>query len=264
MASVHQKQPPAKVAVSSFGDKSGISILYDEFDVFLWFLRYCYDEIVRKGFSPIAILVVVALIVAVGGIAYWQLKLKISSKSETTTKLIKPTPTSTPLQTVPSGQPYIIDSKSITGWKTYTNVNYQISFPSSYSIFYEPIAGAGDGIGIMSSPNAAHGVRNLELEEGELKVEIYVTPYPNKTLDDYIIDAKNNGVDVESFLIEKTTLNNLPSLRVEHKLILADAGESYILVHNGFLFRIYKYPSRTSATREQEYKSILATFKFTN
>ena len=84
----------------------------------------------RKGFAPIVILVVVALVVAAGGIAYWQFKSKTAVKNQSPSQTIQSTPTSSPAQVTQS-----LQSGETSNWKTYKNdkVGFQFDYPSKYS-----------------------------------------------------------------------------------------------------------------------------------
>lgn len=178
----------------------------------------------------------------------------INNISPTVTQTASPLPTSLPtiMPTTSSNIP--------ADWKTYTSNNdgYALKYPSDYSIS----GGEGQNTFAILSPLNPTKTKGYELQDGELKIEIYSTPSPeNDSLERYIDEQKNQS-DPQSVpsIAKIIAINGMSAAYI--KASLPFNGEEYIFIHNNKRFFIVKFPQVTS--RQIEFDQILSTFKFTN
>lgn len=167
-----------------------------------------------------------------------------------------PTPLSSPSSAV-SVRPTPTPDPTAS-WKTYSNpvLGLSLKYPASYQA-----SESADYFSIMSPllPNRGEG---YEVRDGELKIEIYITAAePNQTLSQYVDQKK-----AEVFSTSKIT--NEDQIKLDGKEAFYCAwedeigdGETTMVLHQGYLFEIIKYPLTT--TRQSEYTQIRSTLKFT-
>lgn len=146
------------------------------------------------------------------------------------------------------------------GWKSFTSNNLGISFkyPPEYKNPEENI----NYISLISPLNP-EPKKGYELQNGELKLEVYVSKAePNETLDELINKKKEQsnslGVDTEIINEEEILIGGIRAVKQAWKG--NGAGQTILLINNNKEFGIIKYPAVT--TRDGEFDQILSTFKF--
>lgn len=189
--------------------------------------------------SAIAVLAFVA-----AGYFFWQNQELIQKNLDKTG--------STP-NVIPTSQDPTAKSET-ANWKTYRNtkLGFEFKYPSNYSLGETTIS---NPIYIQSPLNSTR-TKGYELQNGELKIEIYNAPKkandsPEKCYKDY---SGGEQLGQESISIGGIT-TTIYQWRGHGD------GQSLCLISGNNRFMISKYPIQT--TRQDEFMQILSTFKFT-
>lgn len=153
-----------------------------------------------------------------------------------------------------------IPSNEITGWRTYTNImlGFSFKYPNEYK---DPIEN-NNYISLMSPLNSGPK-KGYELQNGELKVEIYTSDASsNETLTDLVKKKKEQsdslGSNTKILKEEEILIDGINAVKQTWKGM--GTGQTILFIRNGKEFGIIKYPAITS--RDDEFDQILSTFKF--
>ncbi len=155
-----------------------------------------------------------------------------------------------------------IPSDETKEWIIYANNNLGISF--KYPPEYKAPEENSNYISLISPLNP-EPQKGYELQNGELKVEIYVSDAsPNETLSDLVKKKKEQsnslGADIKIIKEEEIIVNGIKAVKQTWEGM--GTGQTILFVNNNKEYGIIKYPAVT--TRDNEFDQILSTFKFTN
>jgi len=197
------------------------------------------------------ILTGVILIVISGLIGYFLGKRQINVQS---INQLTPTPFVSPT----SVQTLTIDETE--NWKSYTSNNLGLSFkyPSEYKAPEEN----SNYISLISPLNPEPN-KGYELQNGELKIEIYVSDAtPNESLIDLVKKKKEQsdslGANVKILEEKEILVDGIKAIKQTWEGM--GSGQTILLINNNKEMGIIKYPAITS--RDNEFDQILSTFKF--
>lgn len=148
-----------------------------------------------------------------------------------------PTPTSTPEPTA--------------NWNTYVSQALRISFnyPATYS---KPEERSGY-LSILSPLNPDRG-KSFDVQEGELKVEIYTDPAENNDSSEQCL--KDHGLS-DPIVTKQKNVSIAGISTIKYTL---ESAEFICVIYNDTRYAIVKYPVQTD--RQNEYNQILSTFQF--
>lgn len=141
-------------------------------------------------------------------------------------------------------------------WFKYNNSKLGITFeyPASYKVNDD-----GNPLEIMSPLNAVK-TKDLTLEEGELKVEIYLSPAKKyDTLQNFIYEERSNVPVIVNET--STTINGQRAYQFSWQG--NGDGVTYLTIYKGQRIIIVRYPLNTSPDREAEFDRIFSSLKFT-
>ncbi len=155
-----------------------------------------------------------------------------------------------------------IPSNEITGWRTYTNLmlGFSFKYPDEYK---DPIEN-NNYISLMSPLNSGPK-KGYELQNGELKVEIYTS---DASFDETLIDLVKKKKEQSDSLGSNTKILKEEEILIDGINAVKQTwegmgtGQTILFIRNGKEFGIIKYPAVTS--RDDEFDQILSTFKFVN
>lgn len=255
----------------------------------------------NKGFAPLAILLIVLGIAAIGGIAYYVGK---SSKSE----LIQPSdysPTTEQLNTPPvqtpssPSNPPVLDNQapqqtnktiSLANWKTYTNTEcgYSFQYPASWSLWGHESNAINLQGNIMSNTvdfmdTASQGIERGDGNNNEIaaaKDHMHVECYTMGTAvynDD--LSRYNNSLDIFAQNKKTITVAGQTAIVGEIKSTATVSsgehpGRTLIPSHNMYVFFLHKDQTRAlyfefdtplgsgDAVEIAIFEQLLKTFKF--
>lgn len=155
-----------------------------------------------------------------------------------------------------------IPSNEITGWRTYTNImlGFSFKYPNEYK---DPIEN-NNYISLISPLNSVPK-KGYELQNGELKVEIYASDASSdETLIDLVKKKKAQsdslGSNTKILKEEGILIDGIDAVKQTWEGM--GTGQTILFIKNGKEFGIIKYPAVTS--RDDEFDQILSTFKFIN
>ena len=155
-------------------------------------------------------------------------------------------------------------SNPTSNWKTYANSKFSFSFnyPSNYS-FTENLS--NNYVSIIS-PIDMTNRKGYELQNGELKVEFWISPNTdNKSLNSYFDDQVRQtnldpvGIGAKVLSTKDLTIAGIPAKSLTWQGV--GTGTNYYLIFKNIIFTVNQYPAITS--RQSDFDKILASIKFT-
>jgi len=141
-----------------------------------------------------------------------------------------------------------------SGTKYYAGKMHQLSF--FYPMTYKEPEEHNNYISIISPLNANRG-KGYDVQNGELKIEIYISEATSGSTLEQILTDGINRAETTILKEEAVTIGGITGVRL--RWAGAGTGETIFLLHNGKKYYISKYPGKT--TRDAEYNQILSTFK---
>ena len=154
---------------------------------------------------------------------------------------------------------FIDEDDETDGLETYENLEQGISFkyPSNYT---QPPQNSNPAPGIfylsIISPLLPSVPKITTLRDGELKVEIYISPsQQNDSLDKFVSDQVGES---KTLSLTSTTIDGVQALL--RKWEGMGDGETIFAIYKGKRITIAKYPLQTN--QQDEFNQILSTFKF--
>lgn len=224
----------------------------------------------NKRWLLVAILLMLLIVLSGMGILAYQNSLLQNelTRLEEEIETVKAQETSNAKKMSPEQAEAINNTKDedFSNWKTYsiTAINTSFKYPSDYRV---DVDGNSNSLVSIYSPYSPSDPdpQGRSLFEDELKIEIHFEKgSDNKNSDEYFNeeyqvqtkDKREETVEVVEVKVGDQTIKGMKSLD------LPGRSETYLLVHNGYLVRINKFPGDT--TRTAEFEKILSTFEFTN
>ena len=195
----------------------------------------------QSNFLVVILAILLVISIAIAGFFAYQTQ---NLNKELTLLKVRPIATASPIVVAISDDEYM-------GWKTYNNEGFfSFRYPSEYT---------ESGMGIISPLNAVRNQKDSTLQNGELKLEFYVEEFEGETTpESCYIDHSSSGSGI-------TTKGTVNVGGKPYETIIWEGlgtGEFTCIANNGYRILINKYPAVTS--RQNEYRDILSTFKFTN
>lgn len=143
------------------------------------------------------------------------------------------------------------------GWPTHTSaaMGFAFKYPKEYSAPQE----RENYLSLISPLNPNRAPKMLELQDGELKIEIVVEPGQEN---DSVLKCWNDHNSGDGRILGQGTIT---IAGVSYELLTWEGlgtGQFTCVNHSGQRYLINKYPAET--TRRNEYSQILSTFKFLN
>jgi len=174
--------------------------------------------------------------------------------------------TSLTIQT-PSSTPKKVSSISISvdetaGWQTY--INMMLGFSFRYPTEYKAPIENNNYISLISPLNP-EPKKGYELQNGELKVEIYVSDAsPDETLMELVKKKKAQsdslGSNTKILKEEEILVDGINAVKQTWEGM--GTGQTILFIKDNKEFGMIKFPAVT--TRDNEFNQILSTFKFLN
>lgn len=134
---------------------------------------------------------------------------------------------------------------------TINNVGFQ--YPPDYG----PPRDSADYISLLSPPNPDME-KGSEVQDGELKIEIYISESPpGDSLEKY---AQEKRSETSGQIVAESSrqVNGIDGIQWEWRGM--GTGKTIYLIHAGKRYAIVKFPAMT--TRDLEFESIISTFRF--